>query len=933
MVPALSRRLARAWPDLLAVAVVIAFGLWRYRAVLGCEHACLQDYGKDLPYEFYTVHLFARQAFDQGSFPFWDPHIMAGHPVGAHFGNSLLYPPLLIWVLLSGAGPFTPRAEELLLVLHLVATGATVHIAARMLRFGRLGALVAGILAVGMPQGFPMMQWPPMVFGIPWVPLVLASWIRLAEAPRVTEERGSLWVLSVCGALLLCAAHPNLPAYTWLSMALVGAMVLLRDLVARRRGPGELLRHATLLALAATLPVVLAAPFVIPLLRDLPLLARYVLPFHPSMGYLEPVFAWNLLFPGSSELPLMSFGPLATGLALGAALFLSRRGSLGWTLPVLAGFWLVYMPEGSPLFEALRPVPLMGTMRYATRAVVVLALLLALVGGEAAGALMAREARGPSLRPSWGWLLPASFAATVAWAWKAGPISAEALARAGGHGPWLLGLGLLAVPALLLLARGPRRRQAAGGLVALLAVGAFLELDRWAPLDFAVPEAGPMEPHASMVAKARERFPQVYASAGLERHLDWGHHNVVPYLTGTQAVSGLTWPWFRTAYTASPANYYFLFSDDWPGTKQSLYTKRSPSLDAGLWDLLGVRWFMFQERREWVYLSRQPDYYDRVQDEWIELALPEPRALGVLRAQLACDFTEPTQGRVHLERDGVKLGQPLDARPGEPLTWILDDQPQRALRLVLERRGMNAGADGPRDLALGCRVSELRLSDGGGHPVPAADLQLRASSGTPDQQALWDDEPATGWRPDLGPQLDALLTRGRVAKRGEGLYENLDVLPRAFLVYHWGVSDDPEASWALLRSDDFDPRGSAWFEEDPGLPAPPAQAGEGAVEITRYEPNLIELSARSDQPALLLLGELASPGWKAWVDGERVPVLTADGAFRAIWHEPGEHRVRLRYRPPGFGWGLLLAAMGLLALALLTRGRQDASPAAAEDAL
>lgn len=926
MVSALTRRLARAWPDLLAIAVVVAFGLWRCRAVLGCEHACLQDYGKDLPYEFYTVHLFAKQVLEQGSFPFWDPHIMAGHPVGAHFGNSLLYPPLLIWLLLSGAGPFTPRAEELLLVAHLVAAGAAVYGAARLLRFGRTGALVAGILYAGMPQSFPMMQWPPMVYGIPWVPLVLASWLRLAEAPRASRELLPLWVLSISGAMLLCAAHPNLPAYTWLSMAMVGALVLLRDALTRRRAPADLARHAGELVAAGALPVLLAAPFVIPLLWDLPLLARYVLPFHPSMGSLVPEHAWNLVFPGASGLPLATFGPLATGLALGSALFLRRRGSPAWTLPVLAGFWLVYMLDGSALFEAMRPVPLMGTMRYATRVVVLLAMLLALVGGEAVGALVAQTSRGPSLRPSWGWLLPAGFAASLVWLMQADPVAGQAIAHAGRHGPWALGAALVAVPGLLLLAHGQRRQLAATGLAVALAVGAFVELDQVAPLDFAVPETGPMEPHASLADTARQRFAQVYEDTSLVRHMDWGHHNVVPYLTGTQAASGLTWPWFRTAYTASPANYYFLFSDDWPGTKQSLYTKTSPSLDAGLYDLLGVRWFMFSEHREWVWLSRRPDYYATVEDEWIELVSAEPAVYGVLSASLACDFTERAEGRLRLERDGQPVGEPKAAAPGQRLDWIFDSRPASSLRLVVQRRGMEAGAEGPRDLALGCRVAELRLTDGVGKAVSAEAVGLRSSSGVPAWADLRDGDPATGWRPDLAPQLDALLSRGEVAKRDDGLYENLNVLPRAFLVPHWEVSADPEASWAQLRSDTFDPRASAWFEEDPGIPPPPPQAGDGAVELTRYEPNLIELATHSERPALLVLGELASPGWKAWVDGDRVPVLTANGAFRTLYHEAGDHSVRLRYRPPGWGSGLLVGLAGLLGLAFLTwaqRRRQE----------
>ena len=913
---AISQGVRRALPDLLLVGVVVAFGLWRLRALVGCEYACLQDYSRDLPYEFYTIHAFARQALDQGSFPFWDPHIMAGHPVGAQFGNSLLYPPLWIWLLLAGPGTYTPRAEELLLVVHLVGAGAAIYASARLLGFGRVGALVAGLIYAGMPQSFPMLQWPPMIFGIPWVPLTLAAWLRLMDSPRPSQAVGLLWLLGLSGALLLMTAHPNLPAYTWLSMALAAGMALLRDAITRRRGPRLLLRHALELGLAAVLPVVLAALFVVPLLLDLPHLARYVLPFHGTMGYLVPELAWDLLFPGSAEVGLVRFGTLALGLALGASLLVDHPRSKAWTLAPLAGFWLLYLLEGSPVFAVLRPLPLMGTLRYSTRAVVVVAMLLALLAGAAAGAITRGEPR-TSRRPGLGLVLLASVAATLIWAWRAAPVSAEQLAASGYHGPWLLALGLLAIPFLLWVSHGPRRKLAFAGVV-LLAIGAFFELDRWAPMDLASEEAGPLEPHASLVATARERFPEVFAQPSLDRHMDWGHHNTVPYWTGTYATSGLTWPWFRTAYTASPANYYSLWSDDWPGTKESLYTKRSPSLDAGLYDLLGVRWFLFSDHREWVHLGRRPGYYDKVEDEFLLLTLSEPGQVGALSAELNCDFVDDVRGRIRLEVDDAVEGEPVEAQSGDSLEWVLAARPVQRLRLVMERRGMYALPDGPRDLALGCSIGRLVLSDGKDGQLDLADLEIKSSSGVADPGLLASGDPSQGWRPDLGLEIDAILTQGQVRKVHDSLYENLDVLPRGLMVYRWEVSTDPEASWAQLRSDTFDPQALAWFEQDPGLPPPPEAPGNGAVELTRYEPNLLELSVSTDRPGLLLLGELAAPGWRAWVDGRRTPVLTADGAFRAVYQEPGQHQVRLRYRPPGMGWGVLISLLSLLALAVWT---------------
>ena len=59
-----------------------------------------------------------------------------------------------------------------------------------------------------------------------------------------------------------------------------------------------------------------------------------------------------------------------------------------------------------------------------------------------------------------------------------------------------------------------------------------------------------------------------------------------------------------------------------------------------------------------------------------------------------------------------------------------------------------------------------------------------------------------------------------------------------------------------------------------------------------------------------------SPGWSAYVDGQRVQTLRANGLLLAVELAAGEHTVELRYHSPGFSLGLLLcgAAAGILLL-------------------
>jgi uncharacterized membrane protein YfhO len=56
-------------------------------------------------------------------------------------------------------------------------------------------------------------------------------------------------------------------------------------------------------------------------------------------------------------------------------------------------------------------------------------------------------------------------------------------------------------------------------------------------------------------------------------------------------------------------------------------------------------------------------------------------------------------------------------------------------------------------------------------------------------------------------------------------------------------------------------------------------------------------------------------GWVARVDGEKAPVLRANGKHRAVPVPAGRHEVVLRYEPPGRGLGMALTALALLASA------------------
>jgi hypothetical protein len=139
--------------------------------------------------------------------------------------------------------------------------------------------------------------------------------------------------------------------------------------------------------------------------------------------------------------------------------------------------------------------------------------------------------------------------------------------------------------------------------------------------------------------------------------------------------------------------------------------------------------------------------------------------------------------------------------------------------------------------------------------------------------------------------------------------------PRAWVVYQAKVVPH-EQVLARVSRPDFDPYRLAILEDplDPPLAGPAREAVP--VELAFHSAE--HLVADVDMPTrgLLVLSEQHYPGWRAWVDGARVPVRRANGILRAVDVPAGAHRIEMKYRPKSF----YLGAGGSLLTCLLVLG-------------
>lgn len=87
------------------------------------------------------------------------------------------------------------------------------------------------------------------------------------------------------------------------------------------------------------------------------------------------------------------------------------------------------------------------------------------------------------------------------------------------------------------------------------------------------------------------------------------------------------------------------------------------------------------------------------------------------------------------------------------------------------------------------------------------------------------------------------------------------------------------------------------------------------ISITQWTPNWIRLDAEG--PGVVVLSEVAYPGWRVLVDGEPSTLTTVNGLFRAVELDSGKHEVIFQFYPATLMFGIAISGVGFLLLLYL----------------
>jgi hypothetical protein len=147
------------------------------------------------------------------------------------------------------------------------------------------------------------------------------------------------------------------------------------------------------------------------------------------------------------------------------------------------------------------------------------------------------------------------------------------------------------------------------------------------------------------------------------------------------------------------------------------------------------------------------------------------------------------------------------------------------------------------------------------------------------------------------------------------LYENQNVLPRAFVVRQAAPLPTRKEVLEALTKTDF--RRTVLLENWSGEGTPPAEGGFTPAKIVEYLPNRITLDVDGAGQGYLVLADVWFPGWRCEVDGQPVTVRRANFLFRGIELPAGARRVVFAFEPTSLAWGQWISGVTLAVLLLL----------------
>ncbi len=143
-------------------------------------------------------------------------------------------------------------------------------------------------------------------------------------------------------------------------------------------------------------------------------------------------------------------------------------------------------------------------------------------------------------------------------------------------------------------------------------------------------------------------------------------------------------------------------------------------------------------------------------------------------------------------------------------------------------------------------------------------------------------------------------------------YKRTDAFPRAWFASSITVEPNDDAVRAGIgKATDLT---SAYVDHalTPDCPT----SSSGTASITDYRPNDIAIQTHGSG-GLMVLTDQYYPGWQAAIDGQAAEIYRTDTVFRGVCVPAGDHVVTFAFRPAALYVGMVISAIGWLAVLIL----------------
>jgi Bacterial membrane protein YfhO len=816
---------------------------------------------------FYPYWDYRAQTLLAGHLPLWNPYLFMGVPFLANSQAGVFYP--LNWPLIFFAAPV---AVKISIVAHVILAAGGMYALARR-AFG-LDAFPAALAALVFALGgylTAQVEHVNQLQGLAWLPFALLFTHQLTQSNR---SRWALALLALTLALQLTAGHTQTAFIT------LGACVLVAfyNLASSYKESRPTLTALSLVGVSIGLGFALATVQLAPTLELSRLSLRGGgLSLNQAVSFsLNPLLVGRALLPGYSRTIFSEFVGYVGIVPLALATF-GLLGTYGkewrtWffkppTLALLlAGLGLFFALGGyNPIYLVLaRFVPGFNLFRVPARWLVLWALGAALLAGYGLQKLMG-DSKATSNRELFAMCLPIGLLGV----WSLASATVTPAGELGPMGwPTLLDLALWVGPlvGVVIVIRFPRQR--AVGVSALAMVELFVAALGLPLNHLTTPDAyASIRPAMTqlLAAKAQSNPPDRFLSLSAlefdpgdlgELHSEWGgqlppdavYDAIIatkqkevlspnlPLTWGLAAVDGYDGGILPLRAYAEFAKQFGAVPDDMDGRLRQVLKTIPPN---SLLSLTNTRWIIT----------------DKTGDAWVDNVFYD---LG-----LTATATSPTPltfnrlPKFEATALGLVLGEgsqdgvaQISLASGRTITApIKYDLAQPALRLHWE------GVD---------TVIQIVI-------LTPTTLTLRGAS-------LIDERTDSFQSLTLGPY--------RLAHSGDvKIYENLNVLPRAFMANDLASLSN---SQAVMR--------------------------DAKSIIKSYSAENVIVETESEAAGYLVLTDTNYPGWTATVDGQPTPIETADGLFRAVPVTAGAHTVEFRFEPVSLKVGAVISGVALIAL-------------------